>query len=181
MSEAVEAVAAVSASVAAPLRGKKRWSYLSRERTLRIATLNADGSIYLSSLWFAVVDEAIYLPIDAAGRHAENLRAGRAMSSLVDGGDEYATAAGVRIVGTAEEVDDADLVEKLEQAIGEKYFHEGHPFAEAYFLFGKTAGRKYFKVTPEKWAGWDTRETTTAQVTEVHELPDFVKDRLRDG
>jgi nitroimidazol reductase NimA-like FMN-containing flavoprotein (pyridoxamine 5'-phosphate oxidase superfamily) len=176
-----EAVAAVTASVAAPLRGKKRWSYLSRERTLRLATLNEDGSIYLSSLWFVVVDETIYLPIDAAGRHADNMRSGRAMSALVDSGDEYTTVAGVRIIGTAEPVDDADLVESLEQVVGEKYFHEGHPLKEAYFLFGKTAGRTYFKVSTDKMAGWDTRETTTAQVTEVHELPDFVKDRLRDG
>ena len=62
----------VTASMAAPLRGKKRWAYLEREKTIRLATTEKDGSIYLSSLWYVIKEETIYLPIDAGGRHAVN-------------------------------------------------------------------------------------------------------------
>ncbi|WP_083853053.1 MULTISPECIES: pyridoxamine 5'-phosphate oxidase family protein [unclassified Rhodococcus (in: high G+C Gram-positive bacteria)] len=173
-----EDVPAVTASVAAPLRGQKRWAYLARQPMIRLATSNEDGTIYLSSLWYVVDDEKIYLPIDAAGRHAANVRAGRALSALVDSGDEYATVAGVRILGSAVPIEnDPERVAHLEQLVYDKYFYTGHPFAEPYFLFGKVAGRTYFELRPEKMIGWDTRETTTPQVTEVHELPDFLKDR----
>jgi len=78
----------VNASMAAPLRGKKRWAYLERQKTIRLATTNEDGSIYLSSLWYVVRDETIYLPVDAAGRHGVNFEAQRNFSALVDSGDE---------------------------------------------------------------------------------------------
>lgn len=167
----------VTASMAAPLRGEKRWAYLTRAETIRIATVNADGSIYLSSLWYVVHEKTIYLPIDAASRHGANFEAGRPLAGLVDGGNEYATVTGVRIHGTTEMVDDPDLYEKLQDLVMEKYFYVGHPFADPYFQFGNAAGRKYYALVPDKMIGWDSRETTTVQVTESHVLPDFVSDR----
>lgn len=167
----------VTASMAAPLRGKKRWAYLERQRTMRLATTNEDGSIYLSSLWYVVREETIYIPVDAAGRHAVNMDAKRDLAALVDTGDEYATVAGVRILGTASKVDDSALHEQLQDMVFEKYFYEGHPYAEPYFQFGKAAGRQYYALKPDKMIGWDSRETAPPNVVELHELPDHVKDR----
>jgi hypothetical protein len=173
-----EAVQAVTASVAAPLRGEKRWAYLARQQSVRLATTNEDGSIYLSTLWFVIDDQKIYIVIDAAGRHSENLRAARPMSALVDDGNEFATVAGVRIIGSASPVEgDPERIKHLDGLLRDKYFYTGHPFEEAATLFGKFAGRTYFEVAPDKMIGWDTRETTTPQVTEVHDLPDFLADR----
>lgn len=167
----------VTASMAAPLRGKKRWAYLSRERTIRLATTNEDGTIYLSSLWYVIKDQTIYLPIDAAGKHATNLVAGRELAGLVDSGDEYATVAGVRILGTASKVEDEALVEELQALVFDKYFYEGHPYAEPYFRFGDAAGRTYFALKAKKMIGWDSRENAGPQVVEARALPDFVTDR----
>ena len=175
---AEEAVRAVTMSDAAPLRGEKRWAYLARQLSIRLATTNEDGSIYLSTLWFVIEDQKMYLVIDAAGRHSENLRAGRPMAALVDDGNEFATVAGVRIIGSAAAVEgDPEHSERLEGLLRDKYWFKGHPFEEAATLFGRFAGRTYFEVIPDKMIGWDTRETTTPQVTEVHDLPDFVVDR----
>lgn len=66
------AVTKITASMLAPLRGKKRWAFLERAKTIRFATSNEDGSIYLSPLWLVVEDEKIYIPVDAASRHAAN-------------------------------------------------------------------------------------------------------------
>ncbi|MFN8160981.1 MAG: pyridoxamine 5'-phosphate oxidase family protein [Solirubrobacterales bacterium] len=171
------AVTEITASMLMPLRGKKRWAYLERSRTIRFATANEDGSIYLSPLWFVVDDEHIYIPVDAASRHGENFEAGRPLSALVDSGDEYATVHGVRILGKMELVTDEALVERLQEKVFEKYFYTGHPFADAYLGFGKAAGRRYYELVPEKMIGWDMRETTMPQVPEAHSLPDFVGDR----
>ncbi len=168
---------AITASMLAPLRGKKRWAYLARAKTIRVATTNEDGSIYLSPLWMVVHEERIYIPVDAASRHGANFEAGRPLAALVDAGDEYATVAGVRILGAMQVVDDEALYEQLQQMVFDKYFHVGHPYAAAYFEFGEWAGRRYFELVPDKLIGWDSRETTMPQVPETRALPAHVADR----
>lgn len=167
----------VTASMLAPLRGKKRWAYLARAKTIRVATVDDDGGIYLSPLWFVVDDERLYLPVDAASRQAANFATDRQLAALVDAGDEYATVSGVRILGKAVPVDDEPLVQRLQELVFDKYFHVGHPYAEPYFEFGEAAGRRYFELVPDKMIGWDSRERTTPQVPEARTLPSIVQDR----
>ncbi|MCX9193819.1 pyridoxamine 5'-phosphate oxidase family protein [Carbonactinospora thermoautotrophica] len=167
-----------SASVVAPLRGEKRWAYLTRAKTIRVASVNEDGTIYLTPLWFVVDNQRIYIPLDAGSRHGANVEAGRPLSALVDAGDEYATVSGVRIIGSLRPVDDAELVNRLEELVFEKYFHVGHPYAESYFEFREFAGGRFFELVPDKMIGWDSRETTIVQVPESRVLPDFVQDRI---
>jgi hypothetical protein len=168
---------AITASMLAPLRGKKRWAFLDRAKTIRFATTNEDGTIYLSPLWLIVLDEKIYIPVDAASRHGANFEAGRPLSALVDSGDEYATVAGVRILGHMELIEDSGLVDRLQGMLHDKYFHVGHPYAEAYFEFGEWAGRKFYELVPDKMIGWDSRETTMPQVPEARVLPSHIGDR----
>ncbi len=175
------AVRQVTASMTAPLRGQKRWAFLTRERIINVATANEDGSIYLSPLWFVVDDERIYIPVDAASRHGQNFTADRPLAVLVAAGDEYGTVHGVRIMGTTRPVEDADLVEHLQGRVFEKYFYPGHPFAEAYFEFGDFAGRTYYELVPDKMIGWDMREITTTAVPEARALPAHVGDRRLNG
>ncbi|MHB1468878.1 MAG: pyridoxamine 5'-phosphate oxidase family protein [Solirubrobacteraceae bacterium] len=175
------AVTQITASMLAPLRGDKRWDYLSRARTMRVATTNEDGSIYLSPLWFLVREQKLYIPVDAASRHGANFEAGRALAALVDAGDEYATVSGVRILGSMQLVSDEALIDELEAMVREKYFHVGHPYADAYFEFGEWAGRRYFELVPEKMIGWDSRETTIPQAPETRVLPAHVTDRPLGG
>jgi hypothetical protein len=175
------AVTTITASMLAPLRGEKRWAYLSRAKTLRVATTNEDGSIYLSPLWMVVHENRLYIPVDAASRHGTNFESDRPLAALVDAGDEYATVAGVRILGSMSLVEDPELVELLQSLVFEKYFHVGHPYAEAYFEFGEWAGRRYFELVPDKMIGWDSRETTMPQVPEARALPPHVGDRRLNG
>lgn len=169
---------AVTASTWQPLRGDKRWAYLARARTIRVATANEDGTIYLSPLWLVVHDKKLYIPIDAASRHGANFSAGRALSALVDQGEEYATVSGVRISGTMQKVTDAALVETLAQLVLDKYFHVGHPYAEQYLEFGQVAGRSYYELVPDKMVGWDMREINVLPMPESRTLPAHVKDRI---
>jgi general stress protein 26 len=175
------AVTTITASMLQPLRGKKRWAYLARARTIRVATTNEDGSIYLSPLWMVVHEQKLYIPVDAASRHAANFEARRPLSALVDAGDEYATVSGVRILGQMKVVEDQQLVEHLQNLVFEKYFGTGHPYAESYFEFGDWAGRQYFELVPDKMIGWDMREITTTAVPEARALPAHVVDRPLGG
>jgi hypothetical protein len=160
------------------MRGAKRWAYIARQKTLRMATINDDGTIYLSPLWFVVKDQRIFLPLDAGSRHANNAHAGRALSAVIDSGDEYATVHGISMKGTLKMAEDADLIEQIIALIFDKYFYDGHPYAESYFQFGRAAGRRYLELVPQKFNGWDMRETSLPTVPESRELPSFVKDRI---
>ena len=167
-----------TASTFMPLRGEKRWAYLARQKTIRIATTNEDGSIYMSPLYYVIHDRRILLPVDAAGRHAENVQAGRPLTALVDSGDEYATVHGVRIHGSMTPVSDPELLEIVDELIFEKYFYTGHPYAESYFKYRAASGRQVFELIAEKMVGWDMREIALPQVPEAQILPEFVTDRL---
>jgi len=166
-----------SASLTNPLRGAKRWAYLTRQKTIRVASTNEDGSLYLSPLWYVVDAEKIYLPLDAGSRHGVNGDAQRPVAGLVDAGDEFTTVNGVRILGSLRPIDDRNELERLQGLVFEKYFYVGHPYAEQYFEFGAFAGRKYYELVPDKMIGWDSRETTMPAVPEARVLPDFVQGR----
>ena len=167
-----------TASTFLPLRGDKRWAYLSRQKTIRIATTNEDGSIYMSPLYYVIHDKRIFLPVDAAGRHADNVEAGRSFTALVDSGDEYATVHGVRIHGTMKQVTGQELLSLVDELIFEKYFYTGHPYAESYFKYRAASGRRVYELIVEKMVGWDMREIALPQVPEARALPEFVTNRL---
>jgi hypothetical protein len=167
-----------TASTFLPLRGAKRWAYLLRQKTIRVATVNADGTIYQSPLWYVVHEKRIFIPLDAGKKHAENFAAGRALSALVDSGEEYATVHGVRIDGSLSLVSDPALLQRIDELLFEKYFYVGHPYAESYFQFGVAAKRQVFELVSKKMVGWDMREVALPQVPEARMLPAFVTDRI---
>lgn len=163
--------------MAATLVGAKRWAYLTRSMTIRIASGEADGSIYLSPVWFVVRDRRIFIPIDAAGRHGVNALAGRPISGLVDEGNEYSTVSGVRILGRMEVVESEDDYAVLQQMMFDKYFYVGHPHAYSYFEMGEMAGRKFFEFVPDRMIGWDARESTAPLTFESRQFPSHITDR----
>jgi hypothetical protein len=160
------------------IKGAKRWGYISRQKTIRLATTDEDGGIYLSPLWFVVHEQRIFLPLDAGSRHARNSEAGRALAAVIDSGDEYATVHGIRFTGTLKPVEDPAFIATAMEMIFEKYFYDGHPYAESYFQFGAAAGRRIVQLVTKKAVGWDMRETSLPTVPEARVLPDFVTDRL---
>lgn len=170
----------VTASVTNPLRGEKAWAYLERQKTIRMASLNEDGTIYLSPTWYVVNDQKLFLPFDAASRHGDNALSGRDVAGLVDAGDEFVTVSGLRILGQLKQVTDDELYEQLQSLMFDKYFHVGHPYAEQYFEFGDFAGRRYFQFVIDKMIGWDQRETTMPALPEFRRLPAHATDRILD-
>ncbi len=164
------------ASTTNPLKGEKRWSYLARAKTIRVASQNEDGSIYLTPIWFVVDNERIFLSLDAGGRHGKN--ADRPVAALVDTGEEYVMVAGVRIMGRLVPLDDPEEQARLEQKLIDKHFHFGHPHAEQFAEFGEFAGRRFYELQCDRMIGWDSRETTMPQIPEARSLPQHVGDRI---
>jgi len=167
----------VTPSMAAPLEGRKRWAYLAREKSIRLATLNENGTIHISSMWYVVRNDTIYIPVDGPSEHAVNFETKRAVSALVDSGDEYTTVCSVRIEGSAVAVKDPALFEALQDLVFDKYFYVGHPYSDPYFQFGHTVGRKYYALVPDEIVAVDSRETASPPAVESRLLPKSATDR----
>jgi hypothetical protein len=167
-------MAKVNLSTGAPLRGAKRWAFLERAETIRVATVVGDAPIHVSPLWFVTRDRTIYLPFDQASRHMRAIEAGGRLSAVVDKGDEFATVHGVSIEGSARRVTDPELEAELSELILDKYFHIGHPYMEEYIDMGVYYGRLWYEVIAERMIGWDMREAAVVPTLEKRRLPEHV-------
>jgi general stress protein 26 len=155
----------------APLRGAKRWAFLERQKTIRVASANGDGPIYVNPLWYVVKDRTIYIPVDQASKHRDNLEAGGRLSAVVDAGDEFGTAHGLMMEGGLERVDDADLLEELHEMSLDKYFYVGHPYRQQYIDFGHCYGRTWWRLRIDSTISWDIRECSPMATRERRTLP----------
>jgi hypothetical protein len=161
-------------STAAPLRGRKRWNFLERCETIRVATQCGDEAIYLSALWYVIHEERIFIPLDQASKHKTNMERGGRLSAVVDEGHAIADVRGVHIEGSAVLVEDRQFHEELEELVLNKYFYEGDPFLEEYVNFGEYNDRQFYEIVPERMYGFDLREATLFAGPEKRVFPDFM-------
>jgi hypothetical protein len=161
-------------SLAAPLRGNKRWRFLERAETIHVATQFGDDPIYLAALWFTVHEETIYLPLDQASKHMANIERGGRLTAVVDEGHGLADVRGVHMEGHARRVEDREFAEVLEESVLQKYFYEGHPYLEEYVNFGQYNDRTFYEVVPDRMWGFDLREIANMATSEKRVLPDHV-------
>jgi nitroimidazol reductase NimA-like FMN-containing flavoprotein (pyridoxamine 5'-phosphate oxidase superfamily) len=165
---------AIRLSLAAPLRGAKRWNFLDRAHTIHVATQFGDDPIYLAALWFVVHEETIYLPLDQASKHMHNIERGGRLSAVVDEGHSIADVRGIHVEGHARKVDDREFAEELEEMVLQKYFYEGDPYLEEYVNFGQYNDRTFWEVIPDKMWGFDLREISNMATSEKRVLPDHM-------
>jgi hypothetical protein len=162
---------AVRLSIVAPLRGAKRWAFLERAKTIRIASTSGDAPIYVSPLWYVALDRKLYIPIDQASKHTANLTNGGRLGACVDQGDEVATTHGVIIEGTGKTVEDDALREELHGLVMEKYFYTGHPYRDDYEEIRLYTGNIWLELEISRMYGFDLREVAALPVNEKRYLP----------
>ena len=80
---------------------------------MQVGTLSQDGSIHLSTLWFAMVDGKIVFETYTKSQKVLNLRRDPRITVLAEDGLVYEQLRGVMIKGTATLVDDPAAVHPL--------------------------------------------------------------------
>jgi hypothetical protein len=158
-------------STIAPLRGAKRWAFLERQRTVRLASSSNGGAIYVNPLWYVVKERTLYIPLDQASHHMNNTLADGQLTAVVDAGDEFGTAHGVMMEGRLERVDDEALSEELNVMSLDKYFYTGHPYRQQYIDFGHCYGRTWWRLEISRTVSWDIRECSPMSTREKRFLP----------
>lgn len=135
----------------------ERDAFLAESPVARVATLRADGSPDVTPLWFAWVDEAMWLSSLVRSQRWANVLRDPRVSAVVDDGESYAELRGVELIGHAEPVGEQPrageqhkVLTRVEAAYAAKY---GVPDG------GLWDGRHaWLRLTPTSELSWDHRK-----------------------
>jgi PPOX class probable F420-dependent enzyme len=91
--------------------------FIEGQKTVQVATINADGTPHLVPLWFAVVDGDIVLETFTKSQKVVNLARDPRLTVLLESGEKYEELRGAMIYAEAELVQDVDRVHQLHMAV----------------------------------------------------------------
>lgn len=135
------------------MSAEERQTFLTEQRTCRVATVGRDGSPHVSPLWFVWDGAALWLNSVVASQRWTNLARDPRVSVLVDTGEEFRSLRGIELLGSVEVVGEVprtgepdDRLRTAEGLFGEKY--AGGPFVPD----GRHA---WLRLQPEKVVSWD--------------------------
>lgn len=84
--------------------------FVRRQRTGTLATVGPNGQLHLVAMWYALLDDEIWLEAKTKSQKVLNLRRDPRMSFLIESGVTYQTLRGVSLEGVAEIIDDPELM-----------------------------------------------------------------------
>ena len=134
------------------------WPFIESRKNLQVATLNKDGSVQLTTLWFAVVDGAIVFETFTKSQKVVNLTRDPRIAVLVEDGTTYDELRGVSINGRAELVDDPAQVERYAAHILRRNNPEVPEDMVPQAARMMARKRTVVIVRPERIASWDHRK-----------------------
>ena len=129
-------------------------AFLEAGRDLQVASINADGTPHLVTMWFGLLDGEVAFWTYAKAQKVMNLRRDPRLSVLVATGEVYEQLKGVSIVGRGEIVDDPDEVLRYGELVYERYWG---PLDDTVREGVRAMGSKrvVILVKPEKILSWD--------------------------
>lgn len=92
-------------------------SFIESRKSLQVGTIEHDGSVHLSTLWFAVIDSKIVFETYTKSQKIKNLERDDRITVLLEDGLTYDTLRGVMIKGHARLVTAAGEVHPLALAV----------------------------------------------------------------
>lgn len=137
------------------MTGEEVDSFLHERQTMNVATFNHDGTIHLVAMWYGFLDGRPCFETYARSQKVANLRRDNRVTVLVEDGDTYETLRGVELVGTAEVLDDPDVVVQAATSVVHRYMDLASPedaHAAAVALAHK---RVAIRVHADRVVSWD--------------------------
>ena len=131
--------------------------FLRTQRSSTVATIGKDGQIHLVGMWYAWFDGHVWFETKPKSQKVVNLRRDPRMTFLVEAGHTYDQLRGVSMEGTAEVIDDAELLEKVCLDIFERYTGPYTPELRP-FLDAMMHNRFVVRLDVERTRSWDRRK-----------------------
>lgn len=134
---------------------EEQHAFLDAGRDLQVASLNADGTPHLVTMWYLREGEDLTFWTYAKSQKVVNVRRDPRITVLVATGDAYDELKGVSLSGTATVADELDDVLAFGEKVYEKYWGtiDNDMVREGIRTMG--AKRVIVRVHPEKVTSWD--------------------------
>jgi PPOX class probable F420-dependent enzyme len=131
--------------------------FLHQQRSSTVATYGPQGQMHLVGMWYAVMDDTVWIETKSKSQKAVNLRRDPRMSFLVEAGHTYDQLRGVALEGTGVLVDDPDVVWDVCRNVFERYHgpysEELRPFVEV-----MAKNRVAVRLDVDRYRSWDHRK-----------------------
>jgi PPOX class probable F420-dependent enzyme len=130
-------------------------AFLDDGRDLQVASVNADGTPHLVTMWYLRDGDDLLFWTYAKSQKVVNVRRDPRATVLVATGEKYEELKGVSITGSVTVVDDLDAVLAFGEKVYEKYWGpiDNDLVREGVRTMG--AKRVVVRVTPVKTTSWD--------------------------
>ena len=132
-------------------------TFLEEGRTLQVATIDRDGAPHIIAMWYVLIDGEVAFWTYAKSQKIVNLRRDPRLACLVEAGEQYNELRGVQLKGLAVISDDRAVVQRVGEAIWQRYIGPLDDGArQAVAIQG--AKRVVVFVKPEQVISWDHRK-----------------------
>jgi PPOX class probable F420-dependent enzyme len=136
--------------------------FLGGAKKVQVATVNADGSPHLTTLFYVVADGRIAFWTYASSQKIRNLERDPRISCLVEDGEDYFELRGVSVTGRAELVREEDRIREIGTAVARRMV-DGADIGEigAAEVERQVRKRVGVLVTADRVASWDHGKMTS--------------------
>lgn len=132
-------------------------AYLDEQRTVRVATVAADGRPHVVPLWFVWHDGTLFFNTTLGNLTVRNLERDPRASAVVDDGDGYDELRGAVLSGRVERADGDPRLDAVRDRWSKKYM-AGNPVP-----FDRWRNRAFFRLRPDRVDSWDFRKIPAAR------------------
>jgi PPOX class probable F420-dependent enzyme len=130
-------------------------AFLEAGRDLQVASINADGTPHLVTMWYVMHDGELAFWTYGKSQKIVNLRRDPRLSVLVATGERYEALKGVSITGRAELVEDPAEVLSWGERVYERYWGPLDNDLVREGVKAQAAKRVVVVVKPDRVATWD--------------------------
>ena len=132
-------------------------AFLEEQRILQVATIDHDGWPHVVAMWYVLINDEVVFWTYARSQKAINLRRDPRLTCLVESGERYEELRGVQIKGQAAVKDDRAAVQRIGEAIWERY---AGPLNEntRQMVTAQAAKRVVIFAKPVEVVSWDHRK-----------------------
>ncbi len=133
-------------------------SFLQKQISLQIGTINKDGSPHLTTMWYLYDGENFIFHTYTKSQKIINLKRDSRITLLTEAGNQYSDLQGIIVYGNAEIINGKDSLEEViryMEMVGEKYIkdEDGAQYIEGMKL--QAPKRSVVIVKPSKFISWD--------------------------
>jgi PPOX class probable F420-dependent enzyme len=132
-------------------------AFLEEQRTVQVASIDHDGWPHLVAMWYRLINDEVVFWTYAKSQKAVNLRRDDRLTCLVEAGERYDELRGVQIKGRAIISDDRETVQRIGEAIWERYTGSLNDNTRQ-MVAAQAAKRVVVFVKPVEIVSWDHRK-----------------------